>query len=57
MFKTPPFPDEDIEETVDVEVKLRRPSDMETSHPLLFTYVPQKQGSLRQSLKSGRVRA
>ena len=44
MFKTPPFRDEAIQENVEVEVKLRRPSDMETSRPLVFTYLPIEQG-------------
>nr|XP_026692312.1 rel1 protein isoform X1 [Ciona intestinalis]BAE06668.1 RelA [Ciona intestinalis] len=40
VFRTPPFCNENIQEKVDVQFKLRRPSDMETSKPLVFTYLP-----------------
>uniref|UniRef100_H2YS42 RHD domain-containing protein n=1 Tax=Ciona savignyi TaxID=51511 RepID=H2YS42_CIOSA len=40
VFRTPPFCNSNLQEKVDVHFKLRRPSDHETSKPLLFTYLP-----------------
>nr|XP_057920272.1 proto-oncogene c-Rel isoform X2 [Doryrhamphus excisus] len=40
VFKTPPFYNTSITETVTVQMQLRRPSDQEVSEPLDFRYLP-----------------
>nr|CAB3265519.1 rel1 [Phallusia mammillata] len=40
VFRTPPFKDQNIQESVEVEFKLRRPSDAQVSKSLQFTYLP-----------------
>ncbi|XP_054655151.1 proto-oncogene c-Rel isoform X2 [Dunckerocampus dactyliophorus] len=40
VFKTPPFYNTAITETVTVHMQLRRPSDQEVSEPLDFRYLP-----------------
>ncbi|XP_061693600.1 proto-oncogene c-Rel isoform X2 [Syngnathoides biaculeatus] len=40
VFKTPPFYNTSITESVTVHMQLRRPSDLEVSEPLDFRYLP-----------------
>ncbi|XP_061646167.1 proto-oncogene c-Rel isoform X1 [Phyllopteryx taeniolatus] len=40
VFKTPPFYNASITESVTVHMQLRRPSDLEVSEPLDFRYLP-----------------
>lgn len=44
VFKTPPFYDPSIAESVTVHMQLRRPSDQEVSEPLAFRYLPDDKG-------------
>ncbi|KAG8437863.1 hypothetical protein GDO86_008529 [Hymenochirus boettgeri] len=40
VFKTPPFQDPGIRQSVKVQMQLRRPSDKEVSEPMEFQYLP-----------------
>ena len=44
MFQTPAFYNQAIEHPVQVWIALKRPSDMETSEPKPFLYLPQEFG-------------
>lgn len=44
VFKTPPFYNTSITESVTVHMQLRRPSDQEVSEPLDFRYLPDDKG-------------
>ncbi|XP_076816173.1 uncharacterized protein LOC143462049 isoform X2 [Clavelina lepadiformis] len=42
VFRTPPYRDDTIQQSVEVEFMLRRPSDSQTSAPVAFTYLPRQ---------------
>jgi hypothetical protein len=44
VFQTPTFYNQAIEHPVQVWIALKRPSDMETSEPKPFLYLPQEFG-------------
>jgi len=47
VFKTPPYQEQDIGESVEVDVVLRRISDRMDSEPVSFTYLPHNPGVSR----------
>lgn len=44
VFKTPPYYDTNIMESVTIHMQLRRPSDQEVSEPMDFRYLPDDKG-------------
>lgn len=44
VFKTPPYHNTSITESVTVQMQLRRPSDQEVSEPMDFRYLPDNKG-------------
>lgn len=44
VFKTPPYYNTSITESVTVQMQLRRPSDQEVSEPMDFRYLPDDKG-------------
>jgi len=44
VFRTPPYRDPNIQNSVQVFIQLRRPSDDETGDPKPFQYIPQDLG-------------
>ena len=46
MFRTPPYRDPHIQQSVQVFIQLRRPSDDEVGDPKPFQYIPQDPGNV-----------
>ncbi|XP_061817123.2 LOW QUALITY PROTEIN: transcription factor p65 [Nerophis lumbriciformis] len=55
VFRTPPYRDANLTESVRVKMQLRRPSDREVSEPIDFQYLPAERDEYRLSEKRKRT--